>query len=137
MAEDLINKGCLLNKTNKLIYPNEQILDRKFEKDFIRGLIDGDGSLIITNLNNDKHKSFELSFTGTKDICLGILKYFNKNLKLIQRHPERNNDNFSFTIGGNRQVTNIVEDLYKDASIYLDRKYEKYLKMLEISREQQ
>ena len=39
MAEDLINKGCLLNKTNKLIYPNEQILDRKFEKDFIRGLI--------------------------------------------------------------------------------------------------
>ena len=23
MAEDLINKGCLLNKTNKLIYPNE------------------------------------------------------------------------------------------------------------------
>ena len=76
-----------------------------------------------------------MSFTGTKDICLGILKYFNKNLKLIQRHPERNNDNFSFTIGGNKQVINIVEDLYEDASIYLDRKYEKYLKMLEISRE--
>lgn len=137
MAEDLINKGCLLNKTDKLIYPNEQILDRKFEKDFIRGLIDGDGSLIITNLNNDKHKDFELSFTGTKDICLGILKYFNKDLKLIQRHPERNSDNFSFTIGGNKQVINIVNNLYGNASIYLNRKYEKYLKMLEISREQQ
>ena len=38
---------------------------------------------------------------------------------------------------GYKQVLRLVTLLYKDATIYLDRKYEKYLKMLEISREQQ
>lgn len=139
MAEDLINKGCFVNKTDSLIYPSYDIVPKELEKHFIRGIIDGDGSLIITNLLKENvHKDFELSFTGTKNMCQGILRFFNKeNAVLSKRHKDKDNDNFSFSIGGNKQVLRLVTLLYKDATIYLDRKYEKYLKMLEISREQQ
>ena len=56
---------------------------------------------------------------------------------MCKRHKNRDNDNYSLSIGGNKQVLKIVSSLYENASVYLDRKYEKYLKMLEISREQQ
>ena len=139
MAEDLIKKGCFVDKTNSLYYPDETILPKELECHFIRGLIDGDGSLIITNLFKENvHKEFEFSFTGTKSMCQGILRFLGKeNLALCKRHKNRDNDNYSLSIGGNKQVLKIVSSLYENASVYLDRKYEKYLKMLEISREQQ
>lgn len=139
MAEDLMSKGCCLNKTDILYYPDENIIPKKLEKHFVRGLIDGDGSVIITNLSKtDAYKNFEFSFTGTKEVCMGILKFLEKeNLTLQKRHKEKDNNNYSISIGGNRQVLKIFSTLYDGASVYLDRKYEKYLKMLEISREQQ
>lgn len=139
MAEDLINKGCFVNKTDILYYPDETIVPKDLEKHFIRGLIDGDGSLIITNLSKENlYKEFEFSFTGTKEMCEGILKFIDKeNLILCKRHKDKENNNYTLTVGGNKQVLKIVSLLYENASVYLNRKYEKYLKMLEISREQQ
>ena len=139
MAEDLINKGCFVNKTDTLYYPNETIVPKDLERHFIRGLIDGDGALIITNLSKENlHKEFEFSFTGTKEMCEGILKFMNKeNLVLSKRHKDKENNNYTLTIGGNKQVLKLVSLLYENASVYLNRKYENYLKMLEISREQQ
>lgn len=128
LANDLINCGCKLNKTLVLTYPT--FLPLELERHFIRGLLDGDGSLMIK-----QNKNFAINFNGTKEVCEGILKFFGKeNTKLSQSHPERNNNNYYFSIGGNKQILRLLEDIYKDATIYLDRKYEKYLEMLERSR---
>lgn len=127
MAMDLIKLGCKEHKTEVLEYPNKSIIPSEFEKDFVRGCIDGDGSIILYS-----NGEYGLKFTGTKSMCKGILKFLEKeNLKLSQRHPERPVDNYNFSIGGRVQVKRIATLLYQNTIVYLDRKYERYLKMLE------
>lgn len=118
LALDLINKGIDSNKTKNLTYPSQDIVPLYLQKHFIRGLIDGDGSIIICKDNN-----YKISFTGTYSICQGILNNFNLKNKV---YSYKNKNCFYITIGGNIQVVNILDDIYNNATIYLDRKYQKY-----------
>ena len=134
MAEDLIKLGCTTNKTNSLKYPSYDIVPKEFEKDFVRGCIDGDGSIIFFN-NKKYRRTFGLAFCGTEDMCKHILKFWGKeNLKLHKRYPEKDTDNYQFNIGGNYQTLRCLDILYKNATVYLDRKYERYLEIVETSR---
>ena len=134
MANDLIRLGCTTHKTDSLKYPSYEIVPKEFERDFIRGCLDGDGSIIFFN-NKKYRRAFGLGFCGTEDMCKHILKFFGKeNSKLYKRHPEKDTDNYQFNIGGNYQILRCLDMLYKDATVYLDRKYERYLKIVEESR---
>ena len=78
MAEDLISKGCCINKTLILSFPNEDNLSQELIRHFIRGYIDGDGCITITN-NIPKIK-----ITGTLEILNEIKKYFKvEHLQLV------------------------------------------------------
>lgn len=46
-VSDLKDKGVIYNKSLVIEFPSEEILNKKFYKDFIRGYFDGDGSLIL------------------------------------------------------------------------------------------
>lgn len=135
MASDLIKKGCILNKTDKLMFPNSDIVRNNLIKHFIRGYIDGDGSLnysFCKNNRTNRHNKFEskIGIVGTRDIVEGILNTFELNhLKLDKRYKSRDNDNFQVNIGGNRQVERLLDYLYLDSKIYLERKYQKYLEI--------
>lgn len=124
LVKDLIDKGCLRNKSKILKYPSNNIVPKHLENHFIRGLIDGDGSIIIT-----KDNDFHFCLIGTYEICKGVLKFLNKENLTISN---KSNNCYQITISGNKQSIKLLNMIYKDATIYLDRKYEKYLKMLEI-----
>ena len=133
MAQDLIDKGCIIEKTDKLKYPSTDIVPKHLEKHFIRGLIDGDGSITINTKGT--HDTYCLKFTGTENMCRGILHFFCKDsITLDKRHKDSDNDNYSFSLGGNYQVKVFLDILYGNATIYLDRKYQRYLSLLELSR---
>ena len=103
MGEDLINLGVLPNKTYICKYPKQSILNN-FEKDFVRGLIDGDGCISISYPKNIKFREkFFLTFTGTKEMCNGILKFFSKeNIKLSQRYKYQTENHINnFTLKSN------------------------------------
>ena len=57
---------------------------------FIRGYSDGDGSIII-----DKNNKYQWNILGTKEVLTFIQDFFNTNIKLYQRFPERENNNFT------------------------------------------
>lgn len=61
-----------------------------------------------------------------------IQKYIpiNRVYKLRQRYPEKNNNNYDLEIGERLQVKQILEYIYNDAEVYLDRKYERYKEFL-------
>lgn len=120
LKQDLIRLGVVENKTNILNFPTYSQVPKKLISHFIRGYMDGDGS--ITNGNN----SYLIKFTGTKEVIEGIQRELNTNVALEERFPERNVNNYSITIGGNIQVKRILEYIYKDSTIFLDRKYLKY-----------
>lgn len=123
----LIEYGFTIKKSYDGVVPEEHIPDN-LKIHFIRGYFDGNGGLSI---GSGSHL-YTLDFTGTKEIITWILKYFGKeNLKLQERHPDRDNNNVSIKISGDKQIYSIMNQIYKDATIYLNRKYERYLKLQE------
>jgi len=138
LTKRLIDLGCVPNKTYILKFPTEEQLPNEFLKDFIRGYFDGDGGIsywIPNTKNNTNWKKFSINFCGTTDIINNISKIlkekFNCCPAISDRFPDRNNNNLQLSICGNRVVKNILEWLYKDAKTYMDRKYQKFLLLLE------
>ena len=122
MWETLNSYGCTPKKSLTLKFPNTDIFKNKtLIKDFIRGYVDGDGSISYLNT---KHNYMTLRITGTKDILEGI----QHNLPLERKNKiwKKQNGNvfdLAFNQWRGYYVCNI---LYKNSKIYLDRKYEKY-----------
>ncbi len=127
MKKQLIDKGVFELKTDKLKFPTEKQVPNKFIYDFIRGYIDGDGCITHEKLQKCGIWGMSLKITGTFDVIDNIQRIFNvQHLKKEQRHPERNKDNYSISIGGNKQLQNILDLVYKNSNIYLERKYKIY-----------
>lgn len=137
ISRTLCEYGVVQAKTFKLKFPN--FLNDELIRHFIRGYFDGDGC-ITKSKQKIKHWSpkYNISFVSTEKFINGLQKYLflklNINIGKIQtRHPERNNNIRTLCIGGNLQVEKILDHLYYDSIIYLDRKYDKYLELKQIN----
>lgn len=135
MSRQLANKGCCSNKTYSLVFPNEDIVPLNFQNHFIRGYMDGDGGISywIDNKNTG-HKKFQINFCGTVDMIKNISNIidnrFNCVTAISDRYPCRDNNNLQCNTCGNRVVKNILDWLYDNANIYMQRKYDKYLELI-------
>jgi intein-encoded DNA endonuclease-like protein/tRNA1(Val) A37 N6-methylase TrmN6 len=121
---DLINLGCVPNKTfkiNSLPKINEKLI-----RHFLRGVYDGDGCIYISKSSNVK-------------VILTCSSLF---VNIVQKHLQSHNihsslrvvkDNVSeLTISRIQDSYKILFYLYNDSNIYLDRKYNIYLSAFEI-----
>jgi intein-encoded DNA endonuclease-like protein len=124
MKQKLIELGCVPAKSLILKYPQ---IDKQFSNHFIRGYFDGDGS--IFSYKND----FTVSLVSTDDFCrsaqdiiynnIGILGKITKDKEMLSRG---NNITSIMLFRGNRQILRLMDWLYQDATIYMERKYQKY-----------
>jgi len=130
MKNDLIKLGVKEKKTNILTFPTEDQVSPHLLNHFLRGYFDGDGCL--THLNQRKSGIWEwaLKIIGTREMLEGFQNFFGKHIKLYQRFPERNVNNYSLEYGGNQQVKKFMDMLYANATIYLNRKFQKYKQLL-------
>mgnify|MGYP001148009924 CR=1 FL=1 len=115
--------GCVQAKTYILEFP--EWLNINLYPHFIRGYNDGDGYIGKRNI----------SITSTDMFC-NKLKYIFKNILNITssiriRHPGHNNNICMLEISGGRQCKKLLDWLYKDATIYLQRKYDSYISLLD------
>ncbi len=128
LFDDLAKLGCIEHKTQTLKFPTEEQVPQYLLHHFLRGFMDGDGSIKITQPKDNKCIRFGLDFCGTTEMLDGIQKFFNTQLKLSKRHKNKTN-NYSLSYSGNQSVYKKLLMLYKDATIYLDRKYERFLQL--------
>lgn len=125
-VEHIKNKGVLEKKSLILKFPESKILNENLYSHFIRGYFDGDGSLILSK------NSINFKICGTKEMLISFIDIFNKiskyefKYKLFKRY-EDNKNNFYISYGGRRKTLSIMNYLYENSSIYLDRKYKKYI----------
>jgi len=131
ISRRLAELGVVQAKTFKIKFPK---LDESLISHFIRGYFDGDGCITTTLRKRSIRKSYYITFTSTEEFLQGIQEYFNKIFdtkihKLQTRHPERNHNIRTLEIGGNLQVEKILDHLYKNSTIYLQRKYDKYIEL--------
>ena len=122
LFDNLVAKGVFEKKTLILKFPDESIVPKKLQNHFMRGYFDGDGSF---KKSNDGFYAFSLC--GTKEFLLKCQEILGKQTKLEKRHKDDKN-NYSFSIGGRRQVKKVGDYLYQNATVYLERKYIRYKK---------
>ncbi len=130
--QDLIKAGIHPStKSLDLKYPSKQILLEKFDKDYIRGYFDGDGSISV-------HKSkafleFKMNFTGTRDVLDNIARILHKEIGLKQpsiRKDKRTVNNHIFSISGTGNAGKIFSYMYGEkfnisTDLAIERKYNK------------
>lgn len=129
MSKQLSDLGCVPNKSLILEFP--QFIDAKLIVHFIRGYFDGDGSIYNKKPKKTGYINYAWQITSTnmfnnkvKSIIEDLLKvHCSQSLS----RPKTNKITTTLSVGGNLQVMKVLDWLYKDATIYLPRKYEKYL----------
>lgn len=132
IAEDLIDKGCVPSKSLILKFPTEKQVPNKLMHHFIRGYFDGDGCIYAT-MRKKKNSSCiflstEVNFLGTND----FLKRLSYYLPVTSKLERREKDNISaIRIYDKMSILKLMNYMYQDSSIYLYRKYIKFLKVEE------
>lgn len=107
-----------------LKFPDESIFaDKSLIRHFIRGYFDGDGSLGMYG----KFLQPNCSLVGTKSLLDGIAKQLSFK-PMIYHHAGHKPETLTMSFTSSKAVS-FVMYLYDNATIYLDRKYNKYLEM--------
>lgn len=140
IVDNLIKLGCSPSKTFKITFPSENIIPSHLMRHFLRGYLDGDGSISASERkSSSKYRKtylhFSVTFTGTSSLVYSIKEYINNNVVKfvgdIRSRWNNGKDNYTLAIDGNCILEKILDWLYYDATIYLERKYEKYLLLKE------
>lgn len=120
-CNNLIHWGCVPNKTKVIQLPN---LREDLYRHFIRGFFDGDGCLSIDS--KLYHCRFDL--TSASKVFLEQLRPIITNIALTNGglNKEKLYDVWHLQYSG-KQVVQILDWLYSNTTLYLKRKYEKYL----------
>lgn len=128
MCDDLIKLGCVPKKTFKITFPTYDIVPKEFMRDFLRGFFDGDGC-ISTTIKNDK-PHIQLVIAGIPDMLRSISDFF-LDEGVIRVYPKiykdkrsRISEIFFYGTDSNKEI---LDYLYKDSHMFLDRKYYKYV----------
>ena len=107
------------------------IQNKELMPHLIRGFFDGDGSLTGRPKDNEHIFKPALGFIGTKATMEIIENISGFQWSWSQRHPEKNTNNYQIQCGRVNDCLSFLNYMYKDATIYLDRKYELYQELLE------
>jgi len=128
-SESLAKLGCVQGKTYLLEFPN---IEEKYYSHFIRGYFDGDGCISITSRKDRvRGKQYQLNFVGKESVILKIQEIICNNTGVVKTKLRDRGTSFAKAISwcGRRVCKKILDYLYTDATIYLERKYNKYLQL--------
>jgi hypothetical protein len=135
LAQQLISHGCIPNKTLVLKYPNRSSLPEELDRHFIRGYFDADGCISCSDTGTGTVK-YMFNIAGVSEeflIKIRSILVDNVGVNRIELLRDNrcggvngNHDMFTLKYSGNAQVSAIRAWLYKDATIFLDRKRDKF-----------
>ena len=125
MFDDLARFNIVPRKT--LIYTiPDWMKNHSLKHHFLRGYNDGDGSFYWALSKGKIEKQLYFSLRGTTEFLMSVRDILEKECNLPHRETEIriSSGHGVLEYGGNKVVKKICNFLYKDATIYLDRKYE-------------
>ena len=120
LCRALIDKGLHNRKSWSIdIHRIRSYVPSEYEHHFIRGLFDGDGSIRYYHYSYLKKPQYHLGFTGCENVCL----YVREKFKLQRRLVREGNKTYTMISRNPIDICRIFEYLYRDATIYMSRKY--------------
>jgi len=152
LSEDLIHLGCMPNKSLTLKFPAKELIPKDLLRHFIRGYFDGDGCIWegkpkITECKNKKGElvkrfvhNMKFTFTGCysfinalQDKIIEDLEFRKTKLNFSKaKNPNNNTSDKVCTMeySGKKQIEKFYNYLYKDATIYGNRKHQKFVNII-------
>lgn len=123
IARDLINNGVVPNKTSSDIYPE----CRCFFKDFIRGFLDGDGSIVYNNKDNPTY--VWVKFTSSNNSFLNYIKNeITDHCEAVGHISKESENKYNLLYCKKDESRKILDWIYYDDGCpMLYRKYNRYL----------
>ena len=126
LCKSLSEIGMIKNKSLTLEFPE---IDRSLYSHFIRGYFDGDGSFCH---RMSKHGLRDLiTFTSTENFCKSLQKILISEIKIpggnVYDASCHNGITKVLSLSGRLQTKSILDWMYHDADLYLERKYQKYI----------
>lgn len=121
IKSDLCKLGCCPQKTFNITFPSDNIVPSNLKKDFIRGYIDGDGCITTS-----QSSYITLDIVGTDSFLDGYQKW--TRLKYNKLHHFKDTDVKHSMYSGFAAIY-ILDILYENATIFLERKHNKYLEL--------
>ena len=124
ICQQVAKLGCVSNKTFSLTYP--EWMPEHLQRHFIRGYFDGDGSL-----NNEQEKASGCTIVSTLKFLEHIKYLSNIDSGIYKDNPKNDTNTYVLRYSGNRNQLLFLHWIYSGATIYLQRKYDAYLRFLE------
>lgn len=133
LRERLIEHGCVPAKTFSLSWP--KFISDDFIHHFLRGFYDGDGSLGV--YNNNHNERVKVTLTGFNKFLFQVKDYLENKLNIFFSISEYKDKKDTIDIVCNSFEDNekLLNYLYKDSKIFLKRKYDIYLKAINVCEE--
>lgn len=130
MSDALTRLGCVQRKTYIAEFPSEEFVPDHLHRHMIRGWLDGDGCI-----SGDKNRPnwWSVSIVGTEAVCRGISEASMKaigvpgTLSIIRR---KTYSPWVFAVGRKEHRELFCDWIYRDATVFLARKRDKYLAFL-------
>lgn len=122
----LAKYGLVEGKNNRYYMP----IDNSLICHYIRGLIDGDGSIYkkYNSCRNTSH--YCVTVSGNYQICLFIKQYLINKFNVNDNQLSLQDNIYSIRWAAKDDVYNILNFIYGNATIYLKRKYKHYIQFL-------
>lgn len=120
---NLYKLGLCQNKVHKT---HKGLIPKKYQRDFIRGLFDADGTIHTFLPRNGKTKTANFHIYGTNNLLKGVKEVFVKNIKDINNGTgciSRDEKTYNLEYSGRWLVDKIGHYLFNNCKIYLERKY--------------
>ena len=126
-CEKLEELGLPERKTFCLHFP--EYISENYLRDYIRGIFDGDGNISIIHDGNDRGTTEIAGYPSfLKELKLAIEKVLSINIVFYQ-----NKENCAhLKINRQEDIKIFLDWMYKDSSLYLERKYQKYQEFLSL-----
>ena len=119
ISKKLAELGCTQQKTFSIVFPTEKQVPKQFQRHFIRGYFDGDGC--VTKSKN----GLKFNLVGTESFLYSIREILMNVIGLKKNHISKRGNIFSLDYCGSNCLK-IESFLYKDSTIRMDRKYNKF-----------
>lgn len=128
ISNSLIKLGCVPAKSLILRFPTDEQVPRRLIKHFIRGYFDGDGSIIMS-LTKDGYNKYSVDIASAKQFCQELQQLLTSILDINIGIGDASNKNGITQIVRIRgyNIFKFLDWIYEDATIFLKRKYNKYL----------
>lgn len=128
LCEKLAEYGLDQAKTYTLQLPS---LEKSLMRHFIRGYFDGDGCFSVIKRNdrqNPNSKTYQFNITGMEGPLSIIQQHLVDNVGVVKNSLKKRVSTTAVTIhySGRNVCKKILDYLYNNATIYLQRKYNKY-----------